>query len=102
MADVMADAVLSTAEDRPSARVLSEAARAAVRSALGKALGPLRTALLPLDPTTMRLLGMLFCPDISEHPEVEALCVAPLSGDILSESVTAWVRERFASPPPPI
>lgn len=102
LADTIVDAVLSTAESRPRASILTAAARVALRTALAKALGPLRVALLPVEPTTLRLLGILFCPDISEHPEVGELCVKPLSEDILSDNVTEWVGRRFAAPVPSI
>lgn len=96
IADQIAQAVIDEVTSAPSLPVLSGAARAALSAALVKAAGPLSDLLVgPAETQALRILGLLFCPDVSVHPEVEEFCVKPLTGEILTNVMSEWITEDF-------
>lgn len=96
IADNIAQAAVDEVMSFPSPPVLSDAARAALSAALVKAAEPLSDLLVgPAETQALRILGLLFCPDISVHPEVEEFCVKPLTGEILTEAMSKWITDDF-------
>lgn len=101
IADNIAQAVIDEVTSSPSLPVLSDAARAALSAALVKAVGPLSDLLVgPAETQALQILGLLFCPDVSVHPEVEEFCVKPLTGEILTNAMSKWITDDFPQESP--
>lgn len=91
-ADAVADAVIGTVDGN----LLTEAVKVVLRTALQKAFGVLIDLLAdPAKVTSIQLLGLLSCPDVSEHPDVEKYCVAPLTGEYVTAAMRDWINKGF-------
>lgn len=80
---------------------LSDAMIAAAVKAVWKSVEDAATKCSGIDEFTksIRILGMIVCPDISRHPEVIRWCVLPLAQEFLSEELNAvfcdWLAHRY-------
>lgn len=74
---------------------------AVVKPVLKRALSRSISALIDLliaDPTRedlLRLIGVVTCPNIVDHPEVEEYCVKPLVKKYGGDALRQWIHEDF-------
>lgn len=73
---------------RELADVLQRALTAAISPAAPATLTPSHTKLI-------QLIGMITCPDIAHHHDVEAYCVKPLIGTWVTSPIGRWITSDF-------
>lgn len=109
--NLVVDEILNSVFGPPTASMLTAAGRAAVRTALRAGINAGVRGIRHLTGSqhavaTVRLLGVLACPDIERHPRdaVTRYCVLPLTTQFLTTlsraRVQTWVRGGFVGNPP--
>ncbi|GFZ89728.1 hypothetical protein [Nesterenkonia alkaliphila] len=90
----------ATAEAVVSALGADNVLSAVVEGALRKALTASFNAAIDLiaDPAKLKMLqlvGLVTCPDVSKHPDVETYCVNPLVGEWVTTAMHDWIDTKF-------
>lgn len=95
-ADAVIEAVIGTVDESQ----LTAALKLVLRTALRKACGVLLDLLAdPAKVKSIQLLGFVSCPDVSDHPDVETYCVAPLTGEYVTAAMRDWINRKFPQDP---
>jgi hypothetical protein len=100
--DEIADAVIQPLVDR---KILSQNVQDDVRVALRTGVRASAAALLtsldsPMLLDLICLVGIVTCPNISEHSDVEQYCITPLLGRWITPEVLRWVSSGFSAEDP--
>lgn len=90
---VAGDVVAACVLEHPLEDVLQEVLRQALQHSFVIAFPP---ALDPLSRRLLQLVGMITCPDIGEHSDVQEYCVKPLMATWVTPAMGDWINSGFA------